>query len=201
MVLVSKAFSVAKTNLYRSSVGQPAISAANNAADSPPEFCQNLTNIQISFLSANQALLASGTSPVPSVGDNLLTFMANRLSMSFANLGCQDYGLKNPVTVTLDGNGAATAAAFDTARQTASLPLISRKTWGGFTRGGAHGRRDLGRPRTRHSRCRARRPGTRFSWARASVSCSSGITDEVARTWAVSGHRRPRFVDDVIDAP
>jgi hypothetical protein len=120
MVLISKAFSAAKTNLYRSSVGQQAISVSNNAADSPPEFCQNLTNIQTSFLSANQALLASGTSPVPSVGDNLLTFMANRLSMSFANLGCKDYGLKNPVTVTLDGNGAATAAAFDTARQTAT---------------------------------------------------------------------------------
>ncbi len=96
MVLVNNAFSVAKTNLYRSSVGQRPVSAANNAADSPAAFCQNMANIQTSFLSANQALLASGPSPVPSVGDNLFTFMANRLSMSFANLGCQGYGLTNP---------------------------------------------------------------------------------------------------------
>jgi len=33
--------------------------------------------------------------------------------MSFTNLGCQNYGLDNPVTVTLDGNGAATAATFN----------------------------------------------------------------------------------------
>ena len=120
MVLVNNAFSVAKTNLYRSSVGQRPVSAANNAADSPTEFCQNMANIQTSFLSANQALLASGTSPVPSVGDNLFTFMANRLSMSFANLSCQAYGLTNPVTVTVDGNGVATAATFNTTQQTAT---------------------------------------------------------------------------------
>jgi hypothetical protein len=119
MALVDNAFSAAKTNLYRSSVGQPVISAANNAADSPANYCQNMLNIQTPFLSDNQAVLASAASPVPSVGDNLLTFMANRLSMSYANLNCQDFGLKNPVTVTLNGDGVATAASFDTNQQTA----------------------------------------------------------------------------------
>ena len=57
---------------------------------------------------------------MPTVGDTLFTFMANRLNMSFANLGCQNFGLTNPVTVTLDGNGAATAATFNTATQTAA---------------------------------------------------------------------------------
>ena len=52
--------------------------------------------------------LTPGQSPVPAVGDNLFTFMANRLSMSFDNLSCGSYGLKNPVTVTLDGSGAIT---------------------------------------------------------------------------------------------
>ena len=125
MVLVNNAISAAKTNLYRSNIGQPIISAANNAADSPASFCQNMVNIQTPFLSASQALLATDSSPVPAVGNNLLTFMANRLSMSFANLGCQDYGLTDPVTVTLDGNGAATAATFNTAQQTASDPGAS----------------------------------------------------------------------------
>ena len=51
---------------------------------------------------------------MPAVGNNLLTFMANRLNMSFTNLNCQNFGLTNPVTVTLDGNGAAIAATFNT---------------------------------------------------------------------------------------
>jgi hypothetical protein len=120
MVLVNNAFSVAKTNLYRSNVGQPPISAANDAADSPANYCQNMDNIQTAFLNTNQAVLATGTSPVPGVGNNLLTFMANRLNMSFTNLNCQNFGLTNPVTVTLDGNGAATAATFNTTQQTAT---------------------------------------------------------------------------------
>jgi hypothetical protein len=120
MVLVNNAFSAAKTNLYRSNVGQAPISAANDAADSPANYCQNMVNIQTAFLNTNQAVLATGTSPVPGVGNNLLTFMANRLTMSFTNLNCQNFGLTNPVTVTLDGNGAATAATFNTAQQTAT---------------------------------------------------------------------------------
>jgi hypothetical protein len=120
MVAVGNEFSAAKTNLYRSSVGQPALSRANNAVDSPAKFCQNMVNIQSVFLNDNEAALTPGPSPVPAIGDNLFTFMANRLSMSFDNLSCGSYGLKNPVTVTLDGSGAATGAALDTTRQTAN---------------------------------------------------------------------------------
>jgi hypothetical protein len=120
MVLVSNGVSATKTNHYRSMVGQPAISAGNNAADSPANFCRNMINIQTRFLSNNEALLATGPSPVPSVGDNLLTFMANRLVMSYANLNCKNFGLANQVKVTLNGNGVATSATFDTRRQTAA---------------------------------------------------------------------------------
>jgi hypothetical protein len=108
----------AKTNLYREELGQAPISAANNKFDSPANFCQNMLNIQTPFLAANQTLLASGQSPVTAVGDNLLTFLANRLSMSFTNLSCDNFGLTDPVTVTLDGSGAATAATFNTSQQT-----------------------------------------------------------------------------------
>jgi hypothetical protein len=120
MVLVNNASSVQKTNLYRAEVGQPAISRFNNAADSPANYCQNMVNVQTAFLAKNQALLAAGTSPVPGVGNNLLTFMANRLDMSFTNLSCQNFGLTDPVTVTLDGNGVATAATFNTTPQRAA---------------------------------------------------------------------------------
>jgi hypothetical protein len=110
----------AKANLYREELGQAPVSAANSKFDSPANFCQNMLNIQTPFLAANQTVLASGQSPVTAVGDNLLTFLANRLSMSFTNLSCQNFGLTDPVTVTLDGNGAATAATFNTAQQGAT---------------------------------------------------------------------------------
>jgi hypothetical protein len=113
-------FDVAKTNLYREEVGQAPVSFQNNQTSSPAMYCQNMVNIQTPFLAANQALLATGQAPVAGVGDNLFTFLANRLSMSFTNLNCQNFGLTNPVTVTLDGNGAAIAATFNTTMQTAT---------------------------------------------------------------------------------
>ena len=87
-----------------------------------------MVNIQTPFLANNQTLLATDTSPVPGIGNNLLTFMANRLNMSFTNLNCQNFGLTNPVTVTLDGNGAATAATFNTTQQQATATAVAGGT-------------------------------------------------------------------------
>ena len=117
MTLVNGAFSATKTNLYRAIFDQPAISAAQTV-DTPAGYCTDMANVQSAFLAANQAVLATGPSPVAAVGNNLFTFMANRLSMSFTNLNCGNFGLTNPVTVTLDGNGVATAATFNTTPQT-----------------------------------------------------------------------------------
>ena len=119
MTLVNGAFSQQKTNRYRTSVDQPAVIRAQTA-DTPAGYCQNMVNVQSLFLQNNQALLATGTSPVPGVGTNLFTFLANRLNMSFTNLNCQNFGLRNPVRVTLDGNGAATAATIDATQQAAA---------------------------------------------------------------------------------
>jgi hypothetical protein len=112
-------FDVAKTDLYREEVGQAPVSNQNNQTSSPAMYCQNMVNIQTPFLAANQALLATGQAPVTAVGDNLFTFLANRLSMSFTNLACQNFGLTDPVTVSLDGAGAAVAATFNTTPQQA----------------------------------------------------------------------------------
>jgi hypothetical protein len=111
---------VAKTDLYRSEVGQPPVNGQNNATSSPAMYCQNMINVQTPFLAANQTLLATGQSPVTATGDNLFTFLANRLSMSFTNLACQDFGLTDPVTVTLNGAGVGVAATFNTAQQKAT---------------------------------------------------------------------------------
>jgi len=47
--------------------------------------------------------------------------------MSFTNLNCQNFGLKNPVTVTLNG-GVATAATFNTAPQQATAAATAAGT-------------------------------------------------------------------------
>ena len=119
MTLVNGAFSQRKTNRYRASVDQPVIRAAQTA-DRPAAYCQNMVNVQGLFLKNNQTVLATGTSPVPAVGNNLFTFLASRLNMSFTNLNCRSFGLTSPVTVTLDGNGVATAATINATQQVAA---------------------------------------------------------------------------------
>jgi hypothetical protein len=109
----------AKTDRYREELGQDPVSAATDKSSSPAMYCQNLVNIQTPFLAANQKLLATGQSPVTAVADNLLTFLASDLSASFTSLGCQQFHLTNPVTLKRNGAGAAIAATFDTAVQTA----------------------------------------------------------------------------------
>jgi hypothetical protein len=112
---------LAKTNLYRSEIGQPLVSRQNQQSSSPQMFCQNLINIQAAFVAANQTLLATQPSPVPTAGDSLYTFLASRLAGSFDNLNCQNFGLHNPVLMVTDGAGAVDQATINTAPQTASF--------------------------------------------------------------------------------
>jgi hypothetical protein len=128
MTMVDGQVSVWKTNLYRAGVGQPPVSGGlrqpfafsrggGQRADTPANYCANMLNLQTPFLSANQALLAGSPSPVADTGNNLFTFLAARLSASFTNLNCGQFGLQNTVNVTQDGNGVATAATFNLTRQ------------------------------------------------------------------------------------
>ena len=58
-------------------------------------------------------------SPVPSA-TNLFTFLTQRFSASYDILGCSDLvHMDNPISVTTDANGVATAA-------TINLPLYKR---------------------------------------------------------------------------
>jgi hypothetical protein len=121
MVLVNGNFSIAKTNVYRSLVDQPLLSNNDNPATVAADFCQNMVNIAPARDALDATRNANFTTPVPATGDNLNTFMGNRLSMSFVNLGCNNYGLTDPVNVTLDGNQVATAVTFNTAQQLATV--------------------------------------------------------------------------------
>jgi hypothetical protein len=119
MTLVGGAMSITKTNVYRSLVDQPLLAQNTNAATVAADYCQNMVNIAPARNNLDMtADLAFGT-PVATVGDNLATFLGNRLSMSFVNLGCSTYGLTNPVTVTLNGAGVATAVTYSLTQQTA----------------------------------------------------------------------------------
>ena len=106
-------FDVAKTDLYRAEIGQAPVDSQSNASSSPQMFCQNMVNIQTPFIAANEKVFAAWPSPVPTVGDTLYTFMANRLASSFDNLNCKGFGLHQSVTVTLNSAGAATAATLN----------------------------------------------------------------------------------------
>jgi hypothetical protein len=136
MTTVNGAFSRPKTNMYRLGVGQPLVTggldqsfgdarAGGQQADTPASFCANMLNIQTAFIAANQVRFSASPSPVPATGNNLFTFLAARLSASFANLGCGHFGLKNTVTLTQDAQGLATAAAFSLVPQVPSAPAQS----------------------------------------------------------------------------
>jgi hypothetical protein len=128
MTLVNGKPSQWKTDLYRMGVGQPQVIGGTNLpfgqpglggqlADTPVNFCTNMLNIQSAFIAANQARFGAVASPVPAMGNSLFTFMAARLSASFTNLGCGGFGLRNTVSLSLDGQGVAIAATLSLVRQ------------------------------------------------------------------------------------
>ena len=122
MVLgVGGSLNVAKTNLYRAQIGQAPVDSQTDASSSPAMFCQNLVNIQTPFIAANERALAVVASPVPTVGDTLYTFLANRLASSFDNLNCANFGLQQPVSAVTNGAGAATSVTLNTTQQVTSF--------------------------------------------------------------------------------
>src|SRR5208283_1812223 len=150
MTLVNGAFSIAKTNVYRSLVDQPMLAANANATQVAVDYCQNLANIQPARNQLDMTRELNFGTPVAAVGNTLATFVGNRLSMSFVNLGCANFGLTNPVTVTLDGNQVATAVTFNTAQQTAKLPAAATLSFSDTTATGGPGGGTAGPPARQH---------------------------------------------------
>ena len=97
-----------KTNAYRSIVDQ----AQLPTGETPAEYCGDMESIQGVRLQQDVNLLIGQTSPLPAMADNLFTFLAMRLQQSFTNLNCQNFGLQNDVSTTVDGNGVVVAACF-----------------------------------------------------------------------------------------
>ena len=139
-LLVGGQFSVAKTNLYRRETDQRSLAFNTTAQQNAARYCQNMVNIQAPRLKLDATLEAGTNSPVMALGNNLANFLAARLSGSFGNLNCQNFGLANPVTLTLDGAGAATGAMFSTAQQTAKVTAANTGANAGNAGGGARNR-------------------------------------------------------------
>ena len=152
MTLVNGAYSIAKTNVYRSLVDQPLLAANTNATQVAMAYCQNMTNIAPARNQLDMARELNFGTPVAAIGNNLATFMGNRLAMSFANLGCNNFGLTDPVNVTVDGNQVATAVAYNVAQQKAVAPAAAGASALGLGLGQRYGHR------YRHHH---RRPGRR----------------------------------------
>jgi hypothetical protein len=118
-LLVGGNFSVAKTNVYRAETDQPLLPANTSTAQNASAYCQNIVNLQTPVLKLD-APMEQGTSPVPALGSTLANFLAARENASFTNLNCQNFGLTNPVALTLDGAGVAIGATYTTTQQTAN---------------------------------------------------------------------------------
>ena len=139
-LLVGGQFSIGKTNAYRIETDQRPLPFRASTSQNAARYCQNMVNIQTTRLNLDAAMETGTASPVPALGNNLANFLAARLSGSFGNLNCQNFGLTNPVTLTVDGNGVATAATFNTAQQTAKVTGTTRGAGAGQAGGGARNR-------------------------------------------------------------
>ena len=123
-LLVGGQFSLGKTNVYRAETDMPLLPRNTNLDRNAGRYCQDMINIAAPRLKLDAPMETGTRSPVPDLGDNLATFLAARLSGSFDNLNCKNYGLTDPVTLTTDANGVATAATFNTTPQKASINTV-----------------------------------------------------------------------------
>jgi len=123
-LLVGGQFSLGKTNMYRAETDQPLLRRNANLDRNAGQYCQDMINIATPRLKLDAQFENDTASPVPDLGNNLTNFLAARLSGSFDNLNCKNYGLTNPITLTTDDNGVATAATYNTTPQKASINTV-----------------------------------------------------------------------------
>ena len=123
-LLVGGQFSLGKTNMYRAETDMPLLPRNTNLDRNAGQYCQDMINMATPSLKLDAPMETGTASPVPDLGNNLANFLAARLSGSFDNLNCKNYGLTDPVTLTTDDNGVATAATFNTTPQKASINTV-----------------------------------------------------------------------------
>ena len=123
-LLVGGQFSLGKTNMYRAETDMPQLARNTNLDRNAAQYCQDMINIGTARLKLDAQFENDTASPVPDLGNNLTNFLAARLSGSFDNLNCKNYGLTDPITLTTDDDGVATAATYNTTPQKASVNTV-----------------------------------------------------------------------------
>jgi hypothetical protein len=128
MAQVGGRTSTAKLDLYRRGVDMAPVGQAGALAQT---YCQDLVTLQPARLQQDRTLTQAVGSPDPAAGNNLFTFLAQRLSASFGNLGCANLvKTGNPVKLTVDNNGVAIDATFVGAAGTAGAGTAGAGTAG-----------------------------------------------------------------------
>src|SRR5258707_2104431 len=114
MVLNNPQPDLNKINAYRRGVDQQPAASLNDA--STTTYCNNLLKIGPARLQLDMQFTQNGQSPDAAAANSLFTFLAQRFSTTFGPNGLNCTGLlnlQNPVTLTTDGNGVATAATIN----------------------------------------------------------------------------------------
>jgi hypothetical protein len=113
MVLNNNAFDLHKVNAYRVGVDQPM--ALNQNQASPTAYCQNLVNTGAPRIALDAPITTPQAPADPTIGSDLLTFLAQRFVNSYTNLKCQPLlgGKPSPIATMQNGDGVAISATFN----------------------------------------------------------------------------------------
>lgn len=120
LLTASGAVSLAKTNAYRVGVNQPLLTTQGPDSGALDFYCNGMMSRTPGFLLSNEEAFAKQTSPAPSLGNNLFTFMCARYLMSLMTLGCSA-NVQQPVQIATNSIGVATACTIGNAAVTATM--------------------------------------------------------------------------------
>lgn len=114
MVVTNNQPDLNKLNAYRRGVDQSLVSTLDAA--NTTTYCKHLLAIGPARIQLDMQFTQGRPSPDPAAANSLFTFLAQRFVASYGANGLNCVGLLNipdPVAVTTDGNGVATAATFN----------------------------------------------------------------------------------------
>jgi hypothetical protein len=112
-VLVDNQPNLAKLNAYRAGTNQPQVTSLAQA--DTKTYCQNLLQVGLPRILADQPLTQVAPSPMAATANNLFTFIANRFHNTFSDmpgfLHCTRLlGVENPVQLTTNDAGVVVDA-------------------------------------------------------------------------------------------
>ena len=120
-LLVGGQFSVTKTNLYRIETDQPLLGFGANLDRNAASTARTWSTSPRPGSSWTRPWKPAPPRPSRTWATTWRPSWPPGCAGSFDNLNCKNYGLTNPVTLTTDANGVATAATYNTTPQKAQV--------------------------------------------------------------------------------